>query len=773
MTKIKTAKKNQPSEKTDKDDDDSDKKDQKDKKASSFLENQEGFDKRLISFDQNQWAKAQLIRIARNAPKSIPKIQAAIDQRVASANVQGALKRHRYLRQFPLEFVAPKLRLELAEKLIADSYVAEAENVLASLLGFLPTTAEQIETAEISYNDLKKDVFVDLWSKIRDAQYGTEAKVQEAEDITLSEEINFNRVDFKTTQVSSERFYPTVVQPRGEAASRIFSGKLLSVWAGEQVQEFEVFSPTGESETRFKMFKEGLDRSFRFKNGSGWIQTNHSLAIVRHGDLLMALDLSKLDSGQAAVMWTMRVSQGRRTLIKDELDLAVSPGLPPEDVTASFPTTGCCCFIERGKLKCIDAFTGMTLWTRSKDASHSYVLANASQVVTMNSRLNEINAFDLRTGERLKTQSISDPMGTLWDVNGLSFTALGKFSQQALDELSDFEDFRPKKVEAKVEEKEIESDAEATKKLKKAEETEKKKKSSSSRPKGSRFLYRYDVGVGDYVWKKAFDGEAVICRLSDDRFAALTNDNQLYIFDLKTGQQLAKIPSGLTEEQRNKIDFIGAYQHRGQDLIVMASTHRIAFRASGFNFQASRSYDTFIYGHLMLLSKDKLEPVWNRLAQLDGFQLQPMLPSTSPLLIFNRRLQPMGTKPKQEKPPLGQRTISGYPMQILALNMNDGHVVTNEIIESTSVIRDFTSPVVDLTAGTINMKLGVHEIELTLKTSSDEPPAPVASVTKSNPIPQAFGVAEEASQVAVFFGHFGFVILSYGDPVRCLKCSAS
>ena len=25
----------------------------------------------------------------------------------------------------------------------------------------------------------------------------------------------------------------------------------------------------------------------------------------------------------------------------------------------------------------------------------------------------------------------------------------------------------------------------------------------------------------------------------------------------------------------------------------------------------------------------------------------------------------------------------------------------------------------------------------------------------------------------VFFGHFGFVFLSYGDPVRCLKWSAS
>ena len=362
-----------------KDENDSKKGNQNKKGTSAFLKNQAEFDKSRISFNQNQWAKAQLIRISRTSPESIPQIEAAIEQRISSVGKLTAPEQHRFLRQFPLEFVAPQLRFELAEQLIAEKYVAEAENILASLLGFLPTTAEQIQSAEISVDVASKDAFVELWSEIQDAQYGTSVTVDsESETSQASSSLKYDRVDVKTVVVPNkyQRDYPTVVQPRGELAKRLFKGKGLSVWATEM--EFEVLSPTGEPETRFKMFKNGVNRNTNLRGGSGWIQSNHSLAILRHKDLVLALDLSKLDLGQPAVLWKRMVTPvaGLRQEISDELDLIVNPSLRSEDVTASFPTTGCCCFIEKDKLTCVDAFTGTTLWTRTTDANHKYVLAD-------------------------------------------------------------------------------------------------------------------------------------------------------------------------------------------------------------------------------------------------------------------------------------------------------------------------------------------------------------------------------------------------------------
>ena len=46
------------------------------------------------------------------------------------------------------------------------------------------------------------------------------------------------------------------------------------------------------------------------------------------------------------------------------------------------------------------------------------------------------------------------------------------------------------------------------------------------------------------------------------------------------------------------------------------------------------------------------------------------------------------------------------------------------------------------------MNLLGREVKLTLNKSSDEPPSPVASITKTNPIPQTLGSVEEVDKVA-------------------------
>jgi len=568
----------------------------------------------------------------------------------------------------------------------------------------LPTSADQIESAEIAVEGLSKDAFVELWSKIHDAQYGTQVRLV-AEEVPAAQraaELVYDRVNVKTNRVPNpyQSNYPNVVQTRGDMASRLFKGKGLSVWGAEQ--EFEVVGPTGESETRFKMFKSDTDRQIR--SGSGWIQANHSLAILRHRELMLALDLSKLQLGHEAVLWKRNVPIGLGPQVRDELDMIVNPVLGPEDVTASFPTTGCCCFFEEGNLTCVDAFTGETLWARTRDENHRVVLANGSQVVTMDMKLNERSVFDLRTGERLRSREISDLTESLLSADELSFLAVGVVKQEDLDGLDG------------------------------------EKSASSKGSKSARVLSRYDAREGEFVWKKVFGPDAKISRLSRGRVMVLSPDSQLYFFDSNTGKELAKHPSGLTEDQRKKVRFVGGFEHLGKDLIVLADTKTSSISASSFRIRAAHSLGTFFSGHIMAVSQDTHEPVWDRLAQVDGFQLLPMLPSASPMLILTRRIQ-ASSRSRDALPQQGVQVVSGSSLQLLGVDMEDGHVVVNKIFGPVGTVR-FTAPIIDLVAGTIDMKFAEWEVEFTFEKSSDEPPSPVASITKANPVPRTVDAEE-------------------------------
>ena len=79
------------------------------------------------------------------------------------------------------------------------------------------------------------------------------------------------------------------------------------------------------------------------------------------------------------------------------------------------------------------------------------------------------------------------------------------------------------------------------------------------------------------------------------------------------------MPSGLSEDQHKLVRFLGGYRQAGQDLIVMAYNRTIPGSASGYRVQKSHSLGTIFYGHLLLLSKDKLEPVWDEVAEISGF----------------------------------------------------------------------------------------------------------------------------------------------------------
>ena len=704
-------------------DGDDDKNASNEKASSLFLESQKKFSQSKISFDPNHWAKTQLIRTVREFPESKAKVQAAIEKQLRAADIVDVVQRHRLFRMFPLELISPTFRFELAEELIAKEHVAEAENMLASLLGGLPAEAAEIKAIE---DGPSEEALVALWQQVRGAQYGAKVDVPAASDKAQTPDaLDFDRVAVNAVRVPSEyqRDYPTSIEARGELASQLLGDKRLVIWGDGQ--EIEFLDANGESLRRFALFEDAPKNRINLKGGMGWIKANHSLAVLRIKNLMMAIDLSKLELGQSSVLWYKDVSSLRssRSEVADEMDVVVSRKLPVEDVVVSFPTTGCCCCFEQDKLVCVDAFTGKTLWRRNKDIQHVRVLGNKNQVVTMDSKQSNCTVFDVRTGERLRTDVISDFTELMWSVEGMRVLASSvSKAASVLEGLEDWVDYRPAEVA-------VDDGKDGSKKDKQK----------------VRVLSRYDVESNEFVWKKVFSAEAKVCRMARGRMLVLSGDNQVYVFDAKSGEQLTKMPSGLTEDQQEKIKFIGAMEHLGQDLVALVRTRSSSVSSQAYRVRASRSLNTFFSGHLLLLSRGDIKPVWSRPAEVVGFQLLPMLPAASPLLLFNRSIQSarVANDPNLADPPV----ISSGSFQLLGLDMRTGKVLVNKIFGSVHSVR-FYSPIIDPIESTIAMKFSGWKIKLGMKKSMDEPPSPIASVTKDNPVPRNHNVERNVVQDA-------------------------
>jgi len=500
------------------------------------------------------------------------------------------------------------------------------------------------------------------------------------------------------------------------------------IWG--KAQEIQFLDANGKTEERFALFEDAPNNSINMTRNSGWFQANHSLAVLRQRDLLLTMDLSKLKQGQSSVLWHKSISPqiASQLVVAGEIDLVSSRRLPPEDIVASFPTTGCCCFIDHDKLVCVDAFTGKELWTRTKNARHTTVLGNGSQVVTMDLTQTNCSVFDIRTGERIRTESLSKLMGSRFSVDGMSFVATSFMStsntrQSHLPELNDLVDYRP----------ELGEDA-----------TDAEKLSNFKRL----FLARYDVEASDFVWKKAFGGEAKICRMSGDRILVLSTDNQIYVFDAKSGEELVKVPSGLTEAERKKIRYVGSLEHGGQDLVALMTVKAASISTLTYRIRSLRSQGTFLSGHLLLFSRGDIQPVWSQPAEVAGFNLLATLPSASPFLILNRSIQ--STRNVNNSRTTDPPVLPGTSFQVLGLDMRTGKVAFNKIFGPIASYNSggLKSPVVDPVAGTIDIDFTGWEVKISMKKSLDEPPAPIASVTKDNPVPRNYSTTKPVVELA-------------------------
>ena len=248
----------------------------------------------------------------------------------------------------------------------------------------------------------------------------------------------------------------------------------------------------------------------------------------------------------------------------------------------------------------------------------------------------------------------------------------------------------------------------------------------------------YDLISQKYKWLQSFDANDKACRMGREGVAILSNKGRLGIVD---SQGLKRsIDSGLTDNQLKSIRNIGCRQVGDAWLFVFNQSDP---RSSSLTVNASlRAYriisvDKFFSGQLQLIRSDGKAALWKQPVSLDGFAICPNVPAASPLLLFHRRIQP--TSGLSQSVPKSQHVVG--------IDRRTGKAVLNELMPDYQVM--FEQPIRwDPVKRQLEMQLAHFNARFACQNISDLPPAPVASVTRSNPIPAtAFRSAPEPFDV--------------------------
>lgn len=668
-----------------------------------------GLSKRRIGFSPNQWAKSQLLSLSQSSAAAKLEIRQFIDQKIRSLNANSALDQFAFYRQLPITLVSAKLRNQLALDLIASNHVAEAEHLVATL------TNEIVSPAAPDSSPSSVDVS-GLSQKLAAAQESTSSKknrqtLASATPPVLSP-INDVSVTIQSRSVQYQQNSPVDVMVQGEYAEKRFDGKSVYVW--NRSKELEIIDRWGNSEYRGVVSNDSRVTTRSFANGSGHLMAKHSIALLRLPSLIVAIDLNKLDQGAEPVRWQRVLSPqpARRINIAGEIDAIINSNSYAKTATASDPELGLCCVLTDGKLECIDAFTGRTVWQRPAPPNHTQLLADSAQVISLDSRQQSCQVFDLQTGRRLEKIKIPDLADVFWIGSGSRFISASVVRESRLEETTGFVDYRASP------EKNDNDDA-------------KKDKTRSVSLKSNRIFCCFDFGNKEFVWKKRFAMQAKACRMPGNRIVVLSDDNQVYMFDSLTGETLSQFASGLSKLERKSIKHVGVAKFGGRDVLLFAKNKSTSHSAAGIRMRATRALNTFFSGHVLLLDATSNQPVWQRPVELEGFQILPMLPSGSPLLLCCRHVESTASRSKSQVTDL---PIPRNSLHVLGIDWETGQAVVNTMAGTTNV-QSFGPARVDPNQGTIKFDLSSRSIHLKLQRCEDMPPSPVASITAFNPVP--------------------------------------
>jgi outer membrane protein assembly factor BamB len=695
-------------------------------------------DSKSMTVSDAQWRRIQLLKLAFNLPESIPAIEKRIDEVFAKNELADDVQRYRFLRSFPLEHVSQDTRFELAKSATENGEISIAENLLASLLGFSPDSRSDFAETAAQF-DGKQSLYAAAWTQLIEARdktvVGSGPIVGGGDEPNDDLKRNVKPVDFDRVELSvansSSRYDPNQVfevRLNQQSKYRALADKSLVIW--NKSKECELFGGFNETLCRTTlMTSQGAD-SQSLLSGISEIYANHSLATIRRGNLLVGVDLSKFnDRGSDGFRcWsrTLMSSSSRQQRVAGEFDL-INNGVSSESgFEASSALHARCCFIDSDHLVCIDAFSGETLWRRPVETNHNDLLSNDDAIISIDSRLRSATFIDWKTGFKMKSMKLPDRLEKIWFGDGDEFVASNVVRESVLSELVDVVDYRTKPDP-------IITSPEGSK-----EEIERIVDRSDN--SSDRFVARFSTQSESYLWKKQFDLQAKITRLSDNRFLALTHDNQVIIFDSVSGKELNRFDSGLSKETKAITKGVGAVRMGDRDLVVFSTVQQSSIMDGTNRIRASRRMNTLFAGNAIAIDPKNNQPLWSRPVELNGFQLLPFTPVQSPILLLSRTIQPNQKQDAMKlMVPQFQQNVDDIPanaFQLVGLDWESGKLLLNEFVGSVNGQKHV--PVTyDLDSETMLISLQNHEATLSFHRAADLPPRPPASLAASNSMPRS------------------------------------
>ena len=709
--------------------------------------------RQTISFTRIAWFRSCLHRMYRHANiEQRRQIEAYVDRRVEAAADSSFVELEKLVSSLPLYLVDAQTRFEMARRYMEAENHPQAERVLDSLCHLAELSDAEIrdEQGEIKFDigsePATRDVSVDhlqlllrlLIQQHRNAEVQLLKRAVEQNVLTIAgghgvEWPDLARdgkiVDSSTTDYPQFNDVAVDVEPKeavyqanqmlpvtieGRRFDRFGKQSFVS-W--HQSHELEVMDSFGVTTNKFHLRRYPTGSNSVSVRSLGQIRPTGSLAVFKRGWEFVCLDANKLITGKGnPVLWN-RFLQGRTFRPKldgndvNELDLAPYDSTGYE-IPCSDGSHNGICYYDGRRISCVDPVNGRENWKRTM-TGNLQLLGDHRNLIVVDWDQRQVKFFDVISGQKSRQYKLPDDCYAIWDSDGATATVLG--DREGGVKAATAETLRGDFASIN-----IPSPA-----------------SKGTRVAGKQFVAAFDFLEQSYRWRRDVPDQACVARMSRLRLAFLDPEGELAILDARSGNQLASTRPVFNME-RASIQNMGAMKVGNHQMLVF---NQVDARTSNQQLNKSlRAYrinntERLIRGDVMLLADQSLRPVWNegKMVHLNAFSLLPFAPSSSPVLLFHRRVQPTSAVLSKVR----------KAQQVVAISQATGELLMNRLMPNYQA--RFVSPIQwSSEKNELSLDLIHYSGTVTFKNSEDMPPQPLAMIGAHNPVPMSAYEAEPA-----------------------------
>lgn len=704
-------------------------------------------DRERVRLSKVQWFRSKLQSIVDQSPDSTISIQTIIEKQLDARPNESAKDRHQFLLRYPSLVVPQRIKIQLARDLMSAKEWIRAKHTLLAVIGFDPADVASVAPADQPVPETSSQN-IELWFEYSlQRSYLDSAKyvlsIIESSNLRI---VDLDRQDLPVWLGRMDSRIATASAATEESSSRRGSTKMRSgdAWASynsattssttnsrfntnlavqvlhddnrfsriaeytmsalSSTRELEFFDDTGAPLTKISL-------SPQFSNNSrddARIDHDDSLLLLRRGNRLAAIDLDKALAGtNDAMIWNHSVQvftdQVQRAKLQPSGEMPLRRNTNNIQTAVSNVSVNGICLIDKLHLICLDPFTGQVRWKRPVKTSISTLFGDDKHVILVDHKGRTAEVYEIATARRIKIISLPERFAAVWNNVGARAVSVSTIKESRLKELQNGSE-------------EVMGGTGSTRIV-------------FSNKKDSRtFIGLYDFHEEKYIWEKQLLYDAKATRLSRRRMAVVPATGNLKIFDLQTGQKLKQIALKWQPEQLKKIDGVGAIRFGSHDLIVFNRNKPTMPSLSGGNLvtmQKLLSNEVLLDGAMMLFDGNTMAPKWRSPINMTGFSIVQFVPSSSPLLFFHRRLKSSNTTMNRMVP----------SQHLVGVNASDGQLIVSHLHPFASSVQYSGAMRFDANQGSYELDFGRAKVKLEAFSRNELPPAPVASFSRSNPMP--------------------------------------